>query len=456
MTLHLIAIGGAVMHNLALALQQNGHTVSGSDDEIYNPAYDRLFRAGLLPSKMGWHPERLHAGIDAVILGMHARTDNPELLRAQEMGLKIYSYPDYIYEHARNKIRVVVTGSHGKTSTTGMIMHVLYKLGRDFDYLVGAQLDGFDTMVRLSDAPVMVIEGDEYFASPLDLQPKMLRYKPNIAVLTGIAWDHINVFPTFEAYKSQFAALLEVIEPGGRLFWSADDPEIQELVAGHSSTTYLKASYSALPAHLKNGKMALIVEGEADIPLSFVGEHNLKNAAAAQMVCEALGIESSEFQHAIADFKGAARRLQTLYSGIENMAWQDFAHAPSKVKASTQSIKALFPERPLLAVLELHTFSSLNAAFLPQYRQSLADADEALVYYSPHTLTMKKMPALNPDQIATFFDHPNLRVFDNAESLEKHLRLCKWKSKNLLLMSSGTFGGMDLQLLVNDVMPADS
>jgi UDP-N-acetylmuramate: L-alanyl-gamma-D-glutamyl-meso-diaminopimelate ligase len=455
-TLHLIAIGGAVMHNLALALQQNGHTVSGSDDEIYNPAYDRLSKAGLLPPQMGWHPERLHAGIDAVILGMHARLDNPELLRAQEMGLKIYSYPDYIYEHARHKTRVVVTGSHGKTSTTGMIMHVLRKLGRDFDYLVGAQLEGFDTMVRLSDAPVMIIEGDEYFASPLDLQPKMLRYKPNIAVLTGIAWDHINVFPTFDAYKNQFAALLDVIEPGGFLFWSADDPEIQELVAGHPNYSYDKAPYQALSAHLDNGKMALIMEGEKDIPLSFVGEHNLKNAAAAKMVCEALGIPSSPFLHAIADFKGASRRLQTLYSGYDNMAWQDFAHAPSKVKASTQSIKALFPERALAAVLELHTFSSLNASFLPQYRQSLQAADEAIVYFSPHTLAMKKMPALDPTEVAAYFDHPNIRVFESAEAMEKDLRSRKWKNKNLLLMSSGTFGGMNLQALVNDLMPAGS
>lgn len=456
MTLHLIAIGGAVMHNLALALQQNGHTVSGSDDEIYNPAYDRLSRAGLLPPEMGWHPERLHAGIDAVILGMHARTDNPELLRAQEMGLKIYSYPDYIYEHARDKIRVVVTGSHGKTSTTGMIMHVLRKLGRDFDYLVGAQLEGFDTMVRLSDAPVMVIEGDEYFASPIDLHPKMLRYKPNIAVLTGIAWDHINVFPTFEAYKKQFEALLDVVEPGGSLFWSADDPEIQTLMASHACTTYLHAPYHALPAHLEKGKMSVIVEGEKDIPLSFVGEHNLKNAAAAKKVCETLGIASSEFLHAIADFRGASRRLQTLYSGPENMAWQDFAHAPSKVKASTRSIKALFPERTLLAVLELHTFSSLNTSFLPQYHKSLQDADEALVYYSPHTLAMKKMPPLNPSEVATFFEHPNLRVYESAETMEKDLRSRNWKNKNLLLMSSGTFGGMNLQSLVNDLMPADS
>lgn len=455
MKLHLIAVGGAVMHNLALALQENGHTVSGSDDEIYNPAYDRLSRAGLLPKVLGWHPELLHTGIDAVILGMHARADNPELQRARELGLKIYSYPDFIFEHARNKIRVVVTGSHGKTSTTGMIMHVLRKLGLDFDYLVGAQLEGFDTMVRLSDAPVIVIEGDEYFASPIDLYPKMLRYRPNIAVLTGIAWDHINVFPTFEAYKKQFAALLDVIEPGGSLFWSADDHEVRELVTSHTQTSYLKQPYHALPANAQNGVMALVADGEPDVPLSFVGEHNLKNAAAAEMVCLALGISASRFRHAIADFKGASRRLQTLFNSNHHMAWQDFAHAPSKVKATTHSIKALFPERPLIAVLELHTFSSLNANFLPQYFNSLNDAEEALVFYSPHTLAMKKMPPLVPSQVAGFFGHANLLVFESVESLEKDLRSRNWKGKNLLMMSSGTFGGLDLPNLVKELMPAN-
>ena len=198
MNVHLIAIGGSAMHNMAIAMHKKGFNVTGSDDEIFEPSKTRLAKLNLLPAKEGWDTNNIHKGIDAVILGMHARADNPELLKAQELGLKIYSYPEYIYEQTKDKTRIVIGGSHGKTSITAMILHVLNYHKVDCDYMVGAQLDGFDTMVKLTkEAKIAVIEGDEYLSSPIDRRPKFHLYKPNIAILSGIAWDHINVFPTF-------------------------------------------------------------------------------------------------------------------------------------------------------------------------------------------------------------------------------------------------------------------
>jgi UDP-N-acetylmuramate: L-alanyl-gamma-D-glutamyl-meso-diaminopimelate ligase len=448
MRIHLIAIGGAAMHNIALALHQNGHQVSGSDDEIYNPAKARLAASGLLPETEGWHPERLSADIDIVILGMHARADNPELQRALEIGLRVLSYPAFMYEHARTKTRMVIAGSHGKTTTTAMTMHVLRKLGIDFDYLVGAQLEGFETMVRLSDAPVLIVEGDEYLSSCLEPVSKMVQYRPHHAVITGIAWDHVNVFPRFEDYCAQFGMFMDHIEPGGNLFWYGRDQEIQKLLdARKGSKQFEDQAFEGFEASVENGQMFIHLPNQAPKPVQFFGAHNLLNAKAAFHLCNQLGVTTTDFVAQIADFKGAAKRLQQLAQTEHSITWLDFAHAPSKARATVEAVKALYPTRKLTACLELHTFSSLNQAFLPQYQGALNGADQAFVFYSPHTLEMKRMPPISAEDIRQAFGHPNLEVITEADTLQARLKAQEWLERNLLLMSSGTFGGMDLKAI---------
>lgn len=478
MKIHLIAIGGAVMHNLALALKQNENIVSGSDDEIYEPARSRLKAAGLLPDRDGWSTDRITPDLDIVILGMHARKDNPELLKAQELGLNIQSFPEFIYNHAKDKKRVVVAGSHGKTTTTSMIMHVLHHAGRDFDYLVGALLEGFKTMVRLSDAPIMVIEGDEYLSSALDPVPKILHYKPQVAIITGVAWDHMNVFPTYENYVEQFEKFIKTLERGtgisnnepptpegsqtipnpespitntaeGVLFYYEKDKDLAKIaqVEGLKSI-----GYDAFDAEVKRGKTFLNTEGGKQVPLEIFGEHNLANLKAAYLACSELGITDAEFFAAIPTFKGAAKRLQTLAQGRTSVAYQDFAHAPSKVKATIHAVKGQYSKRRLVACLELHTFSSLSKAFLPQYRSTMNLADEAIVFFNEHTLEMKNLPPLKMGEIKACFGHPNLRVFTTQERLKEHLQEQEFKNQNVLFMSSGTFMGLDLKEFAADLL----
>lgn len=450
--LHFIAIGGAAMHNLALALHGNGDLVSGSDDEIYNPARDRLAEAGLLPSEMGWFPEKITPDLDALILGMHARADNPELLRARELGLPVLSYPEFIYQQSREKTRFVIAGSHGKTTTTAMILHCLRRQGIDFDYLVGAQLAGFDTMVRLSGAPVIIVEGDEYFASPLDLTPKMVRYRPHHAVVTGIAWDHVNVFPTFEEYCAQFGKLLDAVEPGGSLIWYARDPEIRRLVEARAgSARWRSVPFEPFEATIENGRTALKINANEPVFLQIFGEHNLLNAKAAFLICRELGVSETDFLHALADFKGAAKRLQPLAQTPHSAAWLDFAHAPSKVRATAEAVKELFPGRELVACLELHTFSSLNRDFLPQYRDSLAAAGQVFVFVSPHALAAKRLAAFTEEEVQEAFQHPSVHFFSSRAALEEALRRLEWRGRNLLLMSSGTFDGLDAPAFVDHI-----
>ena len=490
MKIHLIAIGGAVMHNLALALKQNENIVTGSDDEIYEPAHSRLKAAGLLPDTEGWSTDRITPDLDIVILGMHARKDNPELLKAQELGLNIQSFPEFIYNHAKDKNRVVVAGSHGKTTTTSMIMHVLRHAERDFDYLVGALLEGFKTMVRLSDAPIMVIEGDEYLSSALDPVPKILHYKPHVAIITGVAWDHMNVFPTYENYVEQFEKFIKTLERGVNiappptpegsqpiseesqlisegsqpipnveiatsgveqsvLFYYEKDKDLEKIaqVEGLKSM-----GYDAFDAEIKRGKTFLITEGGKQVPLEIFGEHNLANLKAAYLACKELDITDAEFFAAIPTFKGAAKRLQTLAQGRTSVAYQDFAHAPSKVKATIHAVKGQFPKRHLVACLELHTFSSLSKTFLPQYRSTMNLADEAIVFFNEHTLEMKKLPPLKMGEIKACFGHPNLRVFTTQERLKDHLQDQEFKNQNVLFMSSGTFMGLDLKEFAADLL----
>ncbi len=452
MRVHLIAIGGSAMHNLALALHYNHHTVTGSDDEIYNPARDRLEKEGLLPSEMGWFPERITKDIDAIILGMHARKNNPELKKAKKLGLKIYSYPEYIYEQSKKKKRVVVAGSHGKTTTTSMIMHVLKYHQIEFDYLVGAQLDGFERMVRLSDAPLMVIEGDEYLSSPIDLRPKFLHYKPHVAIITGIAWDHINVFPTFDKYLKQFSLFAQSMPARGRLFYYANDPHLPKILL--SKKVKVKSiAYDAFASKVQKNKTILLTKSGKKIPLKIFGKHNLENLNAAFLACNRVGVSDEQFFEAIQQFSGAAKRLQLLKRTKVSIAYQDFAHAPSKAEATIEALKAQYPKRQLIACLELHTFSSLNKKFLKEYRHTMQAADKAFVFFSEHTLKMKKLPPISVKDVEKAFDHPNLKVIvNNNKTLVSSLKRYKWLDKNLLLMSSGTFGGLDLKALAKDCL----
>ncbi|GHT24749.1 peptidoglycan synthetase [Bacteroidia bacterium] len=449
MKIHLIAIGGSAMHNLAIALHEKGYEVSGSDDEIFEPARGRLAARGLLPSSEGWRPDRIHSGLDAVILGMHARADNPELAEAQRLGLKIFSYPEYLYEQCRDKRRVVIGGSHGKTTITAMLLHVLQKCGIDFDFMVGAQLAGFDTMVRLSEkAQIAVFEGDEYLSSPLDPRPKFHLYHPHIALISGIAWDHINVFPTFENYTAQFSRFIDLIEPDGTLIYCETDSVLKNLVNGKNLSNRLHAlvPYSAHPAVVRNGQSYLTHDGQ-QTPLRIFGEHNLQNISGAWQACRALGVSDSLFYRHISTFEGAAKRLQTLAKNEHTQVFLDFAHSPSKLKATVNAVRQQYPSRKLTACMELHTFSSLNENFLGEYRQSMAEADEAWVYFNPETMTHKRLPPLAPAAVADAFGTPNVTVFTDSNLLINQLTEKNWNNRNLLIMTSGNFNGVDFSKL---------
>lgn len=444
--IHFIAIGGAAMHNLALALQKNGHQITGSDDEIYEPSKSLLQKNGLLPNSEGWHPEKITKDLDVVILGMHARADNPELLKAQELGLRIESYPSFLYEYSKNKQRIVIAGSHGKTSITSMILHVLKKLNRKFDYLVGARIEGFELMAQLSNAPIIIIEGDEYLASPLDRRAKFLLYQPHIALVSGIAWDHMNVYPTFESYQESFKELIKNLPKAGTLIYDETDTILKEMPK-LSQDDVIKKPYKEHPALIENGKTILKGEDGVKYPITVFGNHNLKNINGARLICEQIGIEATEFYQAIQDFKGAAKRLEIVKDNGKSIIFKDFAHAPSKVKATTEAVKQQFPERKLVACLELHTFSSLNPAFLPQYEGTLNLADEAIIFLSEHARAIKRMDKIEEETVQNYFKHSKLTVIRDREELEKVLKSKDWSNANLLMMSSGTFDGISFQEL---------
>lgn len=429
------------MHNMAMALHNKGYRITGSDDEVFEPSRSRLENYGLLPEKMGWDADRITADLDGIILGMHAREDNPELIRARELGLKIWSFPEYIYEQCRDKKRVVIGGSHGKTTVTSMIMHVLWYNHFPFDYMVGSQLEGFETMVKLTeDAPVVILEGDEYLSSPLDPRPKFHWYKPHIAVLTGIAWDHMNVFPTYENYLEQFRIFVEDIQEDGVLFWYDKDQELKKIVQVASCN---HSSYDAHDYSSRDGKTFLVHrQGKTAIPV--FGNHNMQNIAAALMVCRELGISDEMFYDAIESFRGAARRQELLAENEEVKVFLDFAHAPSKVKATVDSFKETYPEKKLTAILEIHTFSSLNREFLPQYQGSLDKADEAIVFFNPEVVTHKKLPALDADFVKQCFGKEGLKVIDSREELEETFSALQSEGI-ILFMSSGNFSGFDLK-----------
>lgn len=449
MRIHFIAIGGSAMHNLAIALHKKGYKVTGSDDEIFEPSRTRLEKYGLLPQTAGWNPALITADLDAVILGMHARSDNPELIKAQELNLKIFSYPEFLYEQTRDKTRVVIGGSHGKTTITSMIMHVLHQNHMIFDYMVGAQIEGFETMVGLSEeATAAIFEGDEYLSSPADPRPKFHLYHPHISVISGIAWDHINVFPTFENYVSQFREFARLTEPGGTLIYYAGDPLLKQIAAEQH---HIKTEEYQEHPHVVEDRITYLKTGDREIRLKIFGNHNLQNISAAKAVCLALGVTGEQFYRAIRSFSGAARRLEILSENDHTSVFRDFAHSPSKLKATTQAVKEQFPERKLVACMELHTFSSLKKEFLPQYRNCMDEADLAFVYYNPQTVEHKKLESITPEMVSDGFGKPGLKVTVDSEELFTQLLQMDWKNTNLLLMSSGTFNGQDLPSLARQI-----
>ncbi len=451
MRVHFIAIGGSAMHNLAIALHLKGFNVTGSDDEIFEPSRSRLEKQGLLPQQMGWQPELISGDLDAIILGMHARPDNPELVKAQEMGLKIYSYPEYLYEQTKDKTRVVIGGSHGKTTTTAMVMHVLKTLNMDFDYMVGAQLDGFDTMVKLTqEAPIAVFEGDEYLSSPIDLTPKFHWYRPHVAMLTGVAWDHMNVFPTWENYVSQFEIFADKMEPDGSLIWFEQDAVLASIAKAKNNSLHVQA-YDILPCENRNGQ-CVVKYGTAEYPMQVFGDHNLQNMNGALLVCGQLGIEADDFLNAMMGFKGAAKRLQLLAKNEQSNIYLDFAHSPSKLKATTDAVKQQFPNRKLVAVMELHTFSSLNKEFMPQYAHTMDAPDQAWVYFDPKVIAHKKLPAVSGEEVHRAFGRDDLQVFTSSEALVSLLKQQSLTETNLLIMTSGNLSGVNLHELASELI----
>jgi UDP-N-acetylmuramate: L-alanyl-gamma-D-glutamyl-meso-diaminopimelate ligase len=443
MRVHFIAIGGSAMHNLALALQAKGDQVSGSDDVIFEPSKSRLEAVGLLPESFGWFEDKITSDIDMVVLGMHAKEDNPELKKALELGLNVYSYPEFLYEHSKSKTRVVIGGSHGKTTITSMILHVLNFWNKEVDYMVGAQLEGFDRMVHLTDTnEFIVLEGDEYLSSPIDRRPKFHLYQPNIALLSGIAWDHINVFPTFEDYKKQFSIFVDQIIDGGTLVYNAEDQVLSEVVL-EKDHPIRKIPYHTPSYHLE-GTQTYIETEEGDLPLEIFGAHNLNNLAGAQWICQLMGIDPMEFYEAITSFKGASKRLELVHENDQLTIFKDFAHAPSKVVATTNAVKEQYSNSNFIAVLELHTYSSLNQEFIVQYKDSLKAADRAIVFFDPHALKIKNMESISHDQIKKAFNDSELEVYDDPQQLAQMLYELQTQNVTLLFMSSGNFGGLEL------------
>ena len=450
MRVHFIAIGGSAMHNLAIALNRKGYAVSGSDDEIFEPSRTRLEKEGILPHEMGWNPEKITSNLDAVILGMHAREDNQELLRAKELNISIFSYPEYLYEQSKNKLRVVIGGSHGKTTITSMILHACRELGKEVDYMVGAQLEGYDCMVKLSeDTQVIILEGDEYLSSPIDRRPKFHLYKPNVALLSGIAWDHINVFPTFENYVSQFDIFCELIEPKGKLIYNQQDEEIVKLAEKHKNL--VEAIGYNTPTYEVTDFGTRLQLNSYSYDLKLFGEHNLQNLMGAMHVCESIGISNSEFLQSMSNFTGAGKRLQKVVESNDFIMFKDFAHSPSKLKATTKAVKEQFSNRKLIACMELHTFSSLKKEFLPHYKYCMQMADEALVYFSPDVVAHKKLEPISKEQVFDGFGGGITVATQTHEVLDFITKNAEANSA-LLMMSSGNFDGIDYDKLGSQLL----
>ena len=446
MNIHFIAIGGSAMHNLAIALHQKGYQIAGSDDAIHNPSKARLEKYGLLPAEFGWFPEKITSNLDVIILGMHAKKDNIELLKAQALGLKIYSYPEFLYEQSKDKTRVVIGGSHGKTTITSMILHVLSYHDKEVDYMVGAQLEGFETMVHLTEEnDFIILEGDEYLSSPIDRRPKFHLYKPNIALLSGIAWDHINVFPTFENYIDQFRVFTDSMIPGGSMVYNEGDAIVKEVV--ESSVNQIKKYPYQIPSHFIENGITYLETKEGDLPLEIFGNHNLENLAGAKWICQHMGVDEDDFYEAIANFKGASKRMEKIAENNTTVIFKDFAHSPSKVLATTDAVKKQYTGRTVMACLELHTYSSLNAAFLAEYKGALNAADTAVVFYAPEAVKLKQLEAVTAVQIGKAFEREDLIIYTNPQEFQDFLFRQNLENTALVLMSSGDYGGLDFEAL---------
>ena len=450
MKIHFIAIGGSAMHNLAIALKLKGYEITGSDDEIFEPAKGRLKKYGILPDSIGWNPDKITSDLDAVILGMHAREDNPELLKAKELGIKIFSYPEFLYEQSKDKCRIVVGGSHGKTTITSMIIYVLQQNGIDCDYMVGAQLAGFEVMVKLSEsAKIMVIEGDEYLTSPIDRRPKFHLYQPNIGIISGIAWDHVNVFPTFDIYVKQFEIFANMIPADGRFIYCADDQVLNEMSRKITQTN--KFPYSVHPFHITDG-ISYLETAYGDVPLRIFGRHNLSNLNAARLACQAVGVSDENFYKAISSFKGASKRLELVTQNEQCAVYKDFAHSPSKLKATVSAVREQFPDRKLIACMELHTFSSLTEQFLKEYKGAMNQADESIVLFDPHAIALKKLPPITAEMIKDAFQCPGMEVFSDSGQLRNRLLNPEEGKTVYLMMSSGNFGGINIDELAKTII----
>ena len=449
-SIHFISIGGSTMHNLALALQQQGHSITGSDEAIYEPSRTRLQQHDLLPDEMGWFPEKIHrsngsSGLDAVIVGMHVRKDNPELVKALELGLPVYSYPEFIYQQSQQKQRVVIAGSHGKTTITALILHALKFHNRVFDYWIGDPVEDFDTTVRLSStAPIIVIEGDEYASSPIDSRPKFLHYQPHIALISGIAWDHINLYPTWDDYVDQFESLAEAMPKAGILIFDESD-DMLDVIGQKERADITKIPYLPHPGDIVDGKTFLITKQGKRIPINLFGQHNMKNVAGAMTVCDRIGITEEQFYEAIPSFTGVSKRLEKIAETSERIVFYDFAHSPAKIEAATEAVKQQYPGRKLLAAVELHTLSSLNKTFLEQYKDTLDAADNATVFVNKQTLNNAHHPSVTQEDIIAAFDRPNLHVFTDTTAFQDYLISQRNTFQLFLLMSSGAFGGIDIK-----------
>ena len=445
MKVHFIAIGGSAMHNLAIALSRKGVDVTGSDDEIFEPSKSRLEKQGILPEVIGWNAQYIDHTIDAVILGMHARENNPELLRAKEMGIPIYSYPEYLYEQSKAKKRMVIGGSHGKTTITSMLLHVCKKQKLNVDYMVGAQLDGYDCMVKLTDeAEYMILEGDEYLSSPIDRRPKFHLYQPHVALISGIAWDHINVFPTFKNYVDQFDIFCSVIETNGSLIYNNEDEEVNVIAEKYKDELNLQPYGVPRVEVKKNG--TIVAHNEQHYALEIFGSHNLQNMMGAMHLAGHLGINNETFLTSMSDFTGAGKRLQKVVENDAFVMFKDFAHSPSKLKATTQAVKEQYSKRKVIACMELHTFSSLRKDFLPFYKGCMESADHALVYYSPQVVTHKKLEPLSIQDVEDAFGG-NVVVKNATEDVLSFIHTLKNDNTVLLMMSSGNFDGIDYEAL---------
>lgn len=444
MRIHCISHWWRVTSSLAIQLKLLGHNVTGHDDEIYEPSKSALAQHGLLPQHEWWDADSVTSDIDMIVLGMHASADNPELLRAKELGLMIKSYPEVIYEFSKNKMRVVIAGSHGKTTTTSMVMHVLKHNGISFDWVVGGIVPGFDTMVSLDDNhKIIIIEWDEYPDGKINMTAKMLLYKHNIGILNGIAWDHITTYPTFDSYLLPFQTFVDQTPTDGFLGYYQDDQEVTNIME-HTDTQAQTVWYTVHPHIIRDG-ITYLQTPQWEVKLSIFWAHNCINISAAKLVCNQLDLSDEQFYAAIWSFTGAGNRLQLIHQDDAKhlTILRDFAHSPSKLTATINAVKTQYPDRTIIGLFELHTFASLSASFLPEYKWSFDAADIACVYYDDHTFQIKRMTPLTKEVVINGFGRSDLVVQDSANDLQAWYDNLDLTNSVVVLMSSGNFGGVE-------------